>query len=56
MKTKKHSSLDRGMCTEHRMLRRKSNMEVMQTSILQPVYDQLQRNVYKSKFPITKDL
>jgi len=32
---KKHSSLDSWMCTEHSMLRRNSNMELIQTLRLQ---------------------
>jgi len=37
MKTKKHYSLDRQMCTEHRKPKKNSNMELIQTLVLQSI-------------------
>jgi len=37
-KSKQHSSLNNWMCTKHSMPRRNSNMELIQTSILQPIW------------------
>jgi len=46
----KHSSLDSWMCTEHSMLRRNSNMELIQTSILQPIWSTAKECVQKQIF------
>jgi len=47
MKTKKHSSLDSWMCTEHNMLRRNSNMELILTLLLQRMWSTTKECVQK---------
>jgi len=47
MKTKQHSSLDSWMCTKPSMPRRNSNMELIRTSILQPIWSTTKECVRK---------
>jgi len=57
MKTKKHSSLDSLMCTKHSMPRRNSHMELIQTSLLHPLWSTtkecVQKQIFNDKWLIT---
>jgi len=56
-KPKKHSSLDSWMCAEHSMPKRNSNMELIRTLMLQPMWSTtkecVQMHIFNDKFLVT---